>query len=97
MKEYVELKSPYEIEEVCDALSNHIRVEILNVLREHPRITIGDLIRELEKKGIKMSHASVRTHIPKLVFSGLVEITKIEGKDALILKKDVKVLVREVK
>ncbi|EDY36447.1 hypothetical protein ABOONEI_437 [Aciduliprofundum boonei T469] len=35
-------------------------------------------------------------HIPKLVFAGIVELTKINGRDALILKKDVRVFVKEV-
>ena len=96
MEGYGELEDSYEIEEACDALSNHIRVEIIKVLREHHAMTIGDLLRELEKRGMKMSHASIRTHIPKLVFSGLVEMSKIDGKDAVVLKKDVRIFVKEV-
>ncbi len=94
---YEELKDTYGQEEICDALSSTVRIEILKVLREHPEITVGDLLRELEKRGVKMSHSGVRMHIPKLVFSGIVELTKINGRDALILKKDVRVFVKEVK
>ena len=96
LKGYSEVEDSYKIEEVCDALSNHIRVEILKVLRENPVITIGDLLRELEKRGFKMSHASIRMHIPKLVFSGLVGKIKIDGKDGVVLKKDIRIYVKEV-
>jgi len=93
---YEELKDTYKQEEICDALSSMVRIEILKVMRDNPKITVGDLIRELEKRGLKMSHSGIRMHIPKLVFAGIVELTKINGRDALILKKDVRVFVKEV-
>ena len=96
MEGYSELKDSHEIEEVCDALSNSIRVEIVEVLREHHEITVGDLLRELEKRGIRMSHAGIRMHLPKLTFSGIIAMTKIDGKDGVVLKKDVRIFVKEV-
>ena len=97
MEDFIEVKDAYKVGELCDALSNAIRVEILSVLREHKKLTIGDLLRELEKRGLKMSHAGIRMHIPKLVFSGIVEVTKIDGKDGVVLKKDVRIYVKEVR
>ncbi len=96
MEGYKEVEDSYQIGYLCDALSNPIRVEILSILREHNKITIGDLLREMEKRGMKMSHAGIRMHIPKLVFSGIVEMVKIDGKDGIELKKDIRIYMKEV-
>ncbi len=96
LDDFNEIRDSYIEAEICDALSNTIRVEILSVLREKREISIGDLLRYLEKKGLKLTHAGIRMHIPKLVFTGLVEMIKIDGKDGLKLKKDVRIFVKEV-
>ncbi|GEM_PF-3948244 len=96
MEDYKEIRDIYQIGDLCDALSNPIRVEILSILRDHNKITIGELLREMEKRGMKMSHAGIRMHIPKLVFSGIVEMIKIDGKDGIVLKKDIRIYAKEV-
>ncbi len=97
MLEYEEVADPYVVEDVADAISNHIRVMILEVLRKHKAITIGDLIRELEKRySVKMTHGNIRVHLMKMALKGIVEMTKIDGKDAVVLKKDVRIFVKEV-
>ena len=97
MLEYEEVEDPYIIEDFADAISNHIRVMILEILRKKKSITIGDLLRELEKKySVRMTHGNVRVHLMKMAIKGIVELTKIDGKDGVILKKDIRIFVKEV-
>ena len=98
MLDYEEIENPYEVEKLADAVSHHIRYMVMIILRKHKVMTIGDLMRELERKfGVKMTHGNIRAHLMKMVVYDIVEITKIEGKDAVVLKKDVKIFVKEVK
>ena len=93
---YEEIKDPYRIEDVADAISHHIRAMILEILRKRKSITIGDLIRELQKKyDVQMTHGNIRVHLMKMAVKGIVELTKIDGKDGVILKKDIKILIKE--
>ena len=98
MLDYEEIENPYEVENLADAISHHIRYMVMIILREHKAMTIGDLMRELERKfGVKMTHGNIRAHLMKMVVYDIVEITKIDGKDAVVLKKDVKIFVKEAK
>jgi len=97
MLEYEEVKDPYEVEEIADAISHHIRYMILMVLRKHRSMSIGDLIRELERKfDVKITHGNIRVHLMKMALLGIVDMIKIDGKDAVILKKDIKLYMKEV-
>lgn len=97
MLDYDEIENPYEVENLADAISHHIRYMVMVILRKHKAMTIGDLMRELEKKfGVRMTHGNIRAHLMKMVIPGIIEITKMDGKDAVILKKDIKIFVKEV-
>ena len=97
MLDYEETENPYEVEKLADAISHHIRYMVMIILREHKTMTIGDLLRELERRyNVKMTHGNIRAHLMKMVVYDIVEITKIDGKDAVALKKDVKIFVKEV-
>jgi len=97
MIEYEEIEDPYEVEEIADAISHHIRYMILMVLRKNKIISIGDLIRELERKfNVKITHGNIRVHLMKMALLGILELKKIDGYDGVILRKDVKIYVKEV-
>ena len=97
MLDYEEVEDPYTVEDVADAISNHIRVMILEILRKKKEITIGDLLRELEKRySVKMTHGNVRVHLMKMAIKGIVELIKIDGKDGVILRKDIRIFVKVV-
>ncbi len=97
MRDYEEVEDPYVVEDVADAISNHIRVMILEILRKRKEMTIGDLLRELERKySVKMTHGNVRVHLMKMAIKGIVELVKIDGKDGVVLKKDIRIYVKEV-
>ena len=96
MIEYEEVTDPYEVEDLADAISHHIRYMILIILRKQKEMSIGDLIRELERRfKIKITHGNIRVHLMKMALLGIVEMTKIGGKDAVVLKKDIKIFLKE--
>lgn len=96
MGEYQEIKDMYQVEIIADGLSHYIRVAIMNVLRDNPKLRIPELLKILKDQGLPVERNSIRPHLYKLMYSGLIEISRIEGKDYVILKKDVKILAKEV-
>ena len=97
MKDYHEIKDIYETEVIADGLSHFIRVAIVQALRKNKIMRIPELLKILKDQGLPVERNSIRPHLYKLMYSGIVEISRIEGKDYVILKKDVKILVKEVR
>jgi DNA-binding transcriptional ArsR family regulator len=96
MKDFREVKDIYEIEVIADGISHFIRVAILQALRKNPKMRVPDLLKNLKAQGLAVERNSIRPHLYKLMYSGIIEISRIEGKDYVILKKDVKILVKDM-
>ena len=96
MDDYYEVTDIYQTEVIADGLSHYIRVAIVNVLRDHKKIRIPELLKILKSQKLPVERNSIRPHLYKLMYSGIIDIPRIEGKDYVVLKKDVKILVKEV-
>lgn len=96
MSEYTELDDIYQTEVIADGMSHYIRVAIVRILRDHRKIRIPELLKMLKEQGLPVERNSIRPHLYKLMYAGIIEIPRIEGKDYVMLKKDVKILVKEV-
>ena len=97
MNGYEEVKDVYTIEVLADGLSHYIRAAVLQALKKKQKMRIPELLKVLKDQDLPVERNSIRPHLYKLMYSGIIEITRIEGKDYVILKKDVKILVREVR
>jgi len=69
---------PVRLEE-AKALSDELRIMILEMLREKP-MSVGEIVEELRKRGIIKTHNAIRYHIAILKDAGLVELVKTGNK-----------------
>jgi DNA-binding transcriptional ArsR family regulator len=60
-------KSYYQIERMVKGFSNHRRIEILELLKDRPELTLSDI-----SKIIKTNFRTVSDHIKKMATAGLV-------------------------
>ncbi len=71
--------------EVARALEDSIRIAILEIL-SNKSCSIVEIVRELEKIGIKKSPNAIRHHVDILKKAGLIELTRLEDVKGGVLK-----------
>ncbi len=74
----------FRLDEV-KALSDHVRIVILDMLRERP-MSVQDIVEELRKRGINKSVNAVRYHLKVLRDGGLIRLVKVEEVRGGVLK-----------
>jgi len=91
-----EATDPSEASLVCEGLAHPFRIKALQVLREHGgKMKLYDLFKECNKEEeYGQQFGVVKGHVEKMRICGLVDLVKERGKYTVILKKDVKILVK---
>ena len=74
----------FRLDEV-KALSDHVRVAILDMLSERP-MSVQDIQEELRRRGINKSINAIRYHLKVLRDSGLIRLVKVEEVRGGVLK-----------
>lgn len=98
--DWIELIDPFEIEDVCDAISFNFRVHVMRVLKKHGgKLSLAELRRKCaEDKEFDRQYYVVQKHVDKMATDGVVKLSKDEGGEYEVrLLKEIRVFVRELK
>jgi predicted enzyme involved in methoxymalonyl-ACP biosynthesis len=82
---------------IFEDLQNQTRYAIYKILEDEKEVKAFNLLKKLEKLGIKSYYGAIMNHLRKMAYnSGVIELTKKEGHYYVKLKKRIKIKVEEL-
>lgn len=75
---------------IHDALGHPIRIAIQRALREQKRMSMPELRKAVSEAYIPIDTRNLQFHLFKMQVAGVVRVTKVAGRDTVVLVRDVK-------
>ncbi len=94
-----EVSDPFEAGEICAGLGHAYRIKVMQVLVQlGGKAKLADLIKECSKDPPFFRQFTVgKAHIEKMAIAGIVDLSNEEGPYVVVLKKEVRVFIKEIK